>query len=120
MVLETQQYVTDLGLTGIFLDSSDRLQSARWGAYIGGGEVCRLMTMLTAASLQATVYAVDYRMRPFHPYPAVLDDCVMEYRFLLDRYRPDQIIVMGPSAGGNLAAALMLRCHAKQLPCRPA
>ena len=56
-------------------------------------------------------WAVDYRMPPDHPYPEPLDDCVTAYRALLRDHRPDEIIVRGGSAGGNLAAALILRAR---------
>ncbi|TML10722.1 MAG: alpha/beta hydrolase [Actinobacteria bacterium] len=61
-------------------------------------------------------WSVDYRMPPDHPYPTPLDDCVVAYRALLRDYRPDDIIVGGASAGGNLAAALILRARDEGLP----
>ena len=87
------------------------------GALIaGGGDACRLMG--TAAALRAGLHtwAVDYRMPPDHPYPTPLDDCVTVYRALLETRSPEQIVVAGSSAGGNLAAALMLRARAEGLP----
>ena len=57
------------------------------------------------------VVSVDYRMPPHHPYPAPLDDCVAAYRALLERYEHWQIVVTGASAGGNLAAATVLRAR---------
>jgi acetyl esterase/lipase len=48
-------------------------------------------------------------MPPLHPYPAALDDAVAVYRALLDERAPGDIIVGGGSAGGNLAAALLVR-----------
>ncbi|MDT3446055.1 MULTISPECIES: alpha/beta hydrolase [unclassified Pseudofrankia] len=87
------------------------------GALImGGGECCRVMGAGTAARVGAPVWAVDYRMPPDHPYPAPLDDCVAAYRALLEEHRPDEIIVGGASAGGNLAAALILRARDEGLP----
>jgi epsilon-lactone hydrolase len=62
------------------------------------------------------VVSVDYRMPPDHPYPTPLDDCVAVYRALLEQRSPEQIVVGGGSAGGNLAAALMLRARAEGLP----
>lgn len=74
-----------------------------------GGDICASRAALTAADLGARVWAVDYRMPPDHPYPTPLDDCVGAYRALLDERRPDEVVVGGVSAGGNLAAALLLR-----------
>jgi len=87
------------------------------GAMIwGGGACCRAMGMSTAARVGVRVWTVDYRMPPDHPYPVPLDDCDTAYRVLLRDHRPADIIVGGASAGGNLAAALMLRAQAEGLP----
>jgi acetyl esterase/lipase len=87
------------------------------GGFIwGGGELCRTMAVGTALRMGARVWAVDYRMPPDHPFPAALDDCLAAYRALLDERSPEQIIVGGASAGGNLAAALVLRARDEGLP----
>jgi acetyl esterase/lipase len=51
-----------------------------------------------------------------HPYPAALDDCMAVYRALLKEKKPEAIVVCGGSAGGNLAAALLLRARDEGLP----
>lgn len=87
------------------------------GALImGGGEVCRAMAMGTARMVGARVVAVDYRMPPEHPFPTGLDDCLAFYRMLLRDHDPKEIIVGGASAGGNLAAATVLRARDEGLP----
>jgi monoterpene epsilon-lactone hydrolase len=87
------------------------------GALIsGGGDVTRLMGSYNAAQLGITTWAVDYRMPPLHPYPAALDDCLAVYRALLETHSPEDIFVGGGSAGGNLAAALILRAKDEGLP----
>jgi epsilon-lactone hydrolase len=83
---------------------------------IGGGDACRVMALQAAARVQLPTWSVDYRMPPDHPYPAALDDCVAVYRQLLDVRPPERIIVGGGSAGGNLAAALVLRARDEGLP----
>lgn len=55
-------------------------------------------------------------MPPDHPYPEPLDDCVAAYQGLLGEHRPQEIVVGGGSAGGNLAAALILRTRDEGLP----
>ncbi len=65
------------------------------------------------------VLAVDYRLAPEHPFPAALDDCVAAYRWLLNNgVPPEQIIIAGDSAGGNLTltTALVLREAGDPLP----
>jgi acetyl esterase/lipase len=87
------------------------------GAFIhGGGDLCRIMALGTAARMAARVWAVDYRMPPDHPFPAALDDCMAAYRALLAERPADRIIVGGASAGGNLATALILRARDEGLP----
>ena len=83
---------------------------------MGSGEVCRVMGTIAVNRTGVRTYAVDYRMPPEHPYPAALDDCLTVYRALLRDHDPGSIIVGGGSAGGNLAAALILRARDEGLP----
>lgn len=82
----------------------------------GGGELCRAAGIGLARARRMKVWTVDYRMPPAHPFPAALDDCIDAYRAALRDYPAHRIIVGGGSAGGNLAAALMLRAHDEGLP----
>ncbi|WP_084106324.1 alpha/beta hydrolase fold domain-containing protein [Demequina sp. NBRC 110056] len=82
----------------------------------GGGEVSRAAASLVATTYGLPAWVVDYRMPPEHPYPAALDDCVAAYRELLTSRDASRIAVFGMSAGGNLAAALMLRLAAEGVP----
>ncbi|ANH67466.1 alpha/beta hydrolase [Mitsuaria sp. 7] len=82
----------------------------------GGGEACQVGARRQADLHGVACYGVDYRMPPEHPYPAALDDCVVAYRHVLDQHLPEQIVIIGRSAGGNLAAALLLRCREEGLP----
>lgn len=82
----------------------------------GGGAECRLEARRQADWLGMRCYGIDYRMPPAHPYPAALDDCLEAYRHVLAHHDPRRIVVVGRSAGGNLAAALMLRARDAGLP----
>ena len=87
------------------------------GAFVfGGGRFAHLMAIMRATATGCRVFGVDYRMPPAHPYPAPLDDCVAVYRHLLQSYDPAHIVVGGLSAGGNLAAATVLRARDEGLP----
>lgn len=58
-----------------------------------------------------------YRLAPEHPFPAAPEDCLAAYRMLLDSgHRPEDIVVMGDSAGGNLALAVLHLIRRAGLP----
>ena len=69
---------------------------------------CATMAELTGC----TVVSVDYRLAPEHPFPAGLEDCLHLTRLLLtEPHRvgadsPNRIVLVGDSAGGNLAAVV--------------
>jgi len=87
------------------------------GALImGGGMACRTGAQQQADQHGVSCYSVDYRMPPEHPFPAALDDSMAAYRHVLERHRPSDVIVGGRSAGGNLAAAMLLRARDEGLP----
>lgn len=81
------------------------------GFVAGGGEMCMVLAQLRALESGIEVWAVDYRLAPQSRYPAALDDCIAAYRRLLQAHKAADIVVAGASAGGNLAAALMLRAR---------
>jgi acetyl esterase/lipase len=109
--------VFDIAPPGLDPDDRTVILDMHGGALIlCGGPLCQAMGVGTALRLQRRVWSVDYRMPPKHPYPAALDDCVAAYRVLLSERKPSEIIVSGGSAGGNLAAALMLRARDEGLP----
>ncbi len=91
------------------------------GAYVAGSldshrSLCARLAQATARE----VLAVDYRLAPEHPFPAGLDDAVAVYRDVLASGRDaPQVVVAGDSAGGGLAAALLLRLRDERDP-RPA
>jgi monoterpene epsilon-lactone hydrolase len=102
--------VKDGGGSPVYLD-------IHGGALVmGGGNACELMARKIAAQVQLRTWSVDYRMPPDHPYPAALDDVIAVYKRLLDEQDPERIVVGGGSAGGNLAAALILRARDEGLP----
>ncbi|MGO1878796.1 MAG: alpha/beta hydrolase, partial [Brevibacterium yomogidense] len=76
---------------------------------------CATMAELTGC----VVVSVDYCLAPEHPFPAGLDDCLHIARLLLDephRIGADdasRIVLVGDSAGGNLAAVVSQQLHAE-------
>jgi acetyl esterase len=62
------------------------------------------------------VLNVDYRLAPEHRFPVPLDDCYAALRWAVAHadalgLDADNISIGGSSAGGNLAAAVTLRCR---------
>ena len=88
------------------------------GALIFGGGESAVRFEAAAISLRTgrVTYALDYRVPPDGPYPAALDDCVAVYHALLAEHKAEDIVISGTSAGGNLAAALLLRAGDEGLP----
>ena len=63
-----------------------------------------------AGAARCEIVSVDYRLAPEHPYPAPLDDAFAALEWA-GRERPGPLVVMGESAGGNLAAACAIRAR---------
>lgn len=81
------------------------------GGYVTGSPALyRHLTWRIATAARARVLAIDYRLAPEHPFPAALDDALAACRWLLAGVAdPKRTVVMGDSAGGGLALALLLR-----------
>lgn len=85
------------------------------GGWVTGDIESYTPACATMADLTGCVVAsVDYRLAPEHPFPAGLEDCARVARLLLEdpgrvgAAGADRIVLVGDSAGGNLAAAVSL------------
>lgn len=87
------------------------------GAYLVGSPTAyRGLTQHLALACSCDVAAIDYRLAPEHPFPAAPDDAFAGYRALLDTgIVGERIIVVGDSAGGNLALVTLLRIRSSGL-----
>lgn len=94
---------------------------------IHGGAFCRginnsyrdLAVTFSQIGEGALVVTPDYTTSEKEPYPAALNDCIDTYSWILEQgYHPQNIILSGDSAGGNLvlAVTLYLRDHEMPLP----
>jgi acetyl esterase len=85
--------------------------------YHGGGWVLGsideydTLGRVLAARTGATVVLVDYRLAPEHPYPGAVDDAWLALKWVSDSLDFGPVIVMGDSAGGNLAAVVAQRAR---------
>lgn len=77
------------------------------GYVIGSPHTHRALAGKIAKGISADCLLIDYRKAPENPYPAALDDSYFAYTHLLDMgYEPENIAIVGDSAGGGLAIAL--------------
>lgn len=88
------------------------------GAYVvGSPKFVRQITAWLTWSLRARTFAINYRLAPRHRFPAALEDALISYRWLLDHgVDPRTIVIMGDSAGGGLAIALLVAARDEGLP----
>jgi acetyl esterase/lipase len=104
--------------------AADRVDADRVVLYFHGGGYKLgstrshrdLMTRISAAA-HCRVLGLDYRLAPEHIFPAPVDDALAAYEWLLEQgIAAERIAVAGDSAGGGLAAALLLRLRERLTP----
>jgi acetyl esterase/lipase len=79
------------------------------GFNAGSCKTHRALATHVAQAAGARALLVDYRLAPEHPCPAAIEDAVQAYRWLLQQgIMPGQIAVVGDSAGGGLALAVLI------------
>jgi monoterpene epsilon-lactone hydrolase len=90
------------------------------GGYVSGSPPDRYLPLAAAVSLAANarVHVVDYRVAPEHRFPAAFEDCLAAYRSVIGdgETDPQTVAVLGDSAGGNLALAVMAAARDEKLP----
>ncbi|UII71932.1 alpha/beta hydrolase [Pseudomonas sp. HN11] len=93
------------------------------GWVVGGLDSHDFICFELASALQVLVIAIDYRLAPEYPFPAAYEDCRAVWQAIqagqgLHAINLQRLVVIGDSAGGNLAAALCLglRDHRQPLP----
>lgn len=88
------------------------------GAYVIGSVAgYRELILRMATACAARAFAVDYRLAPEHPFPAAVDDAVAAYRGLLATgMAPQNLAIVGDSAGGGLAFATLVALRDAGVP----
>lgn len=86
------------------------------GWAIGNARMNDQLNAALIAACDVLVVSVDYRLATSTPLAAIIDDCVVAARWLLQDGLPESaglpVYVLGESAGGHLAAAMLLRLQA--------
>ncbi|HSW14455.1 MAG TPA: alpha/beta hydrolase [Solimonas sp.] len=77
------------------------------GWVVGGVDSLDYLCANLCDRLGVAVVAVDYRLAPDHRFPAALEDCYDALSWIAAR-STGPVLVIGDSAGGNLAGALCL------------
>jgi acetyl esterase/lipase len=83
------------------------------GMILGTPEMSDVANLATSRAHDVAVVSVDYRLAPEHPYPAGPDDGVAVAAWLIangpQRFGTGRLLIGGESAGGYMAAAVLLR-----------
>lgn len=98
--------------TGKTVQKSSAIIYIHGGWFIAGGfETHDAVVRKLANKSEANVIFIDYRLAPEHPFPAGLNDCIDAVEWVVKNASslgidPDQIGIIGDSAGGALSTAV--------------
>ena len=84
------------------------------GFIVGGLESHHDLCAEICSASGVAVTAVDYRLSPEHPFPKDIEDAVTAFQFVANAGK--NIILVGDSAGGTLAAAVSHLCRENEHP----
>ncbi|MBN1924699.1 MAG: alpha/beta hydrolase [Prolixibacteraceae bacterium] len=88
------------------------------GGYVSGS--CndhRAVVAKIATKTQITALLYEYGLAPENPFPASINDSINVYQTVLEKgYLPENIVMMGESAGGGLCLALLQALRDKNIP----
>lgn len=92
------------------------------GGYTSGNlGYARPLSAKLAAVTGWSVLSFEYRLAPEHPFPAAADDAMKAWDYLMYQgYGARDVVVVGDSAGGNMALVLChrLKAEGRRLPAR--
>jgi acetyl esterase/lipase len=111
------------GVSGVWIrpHDADRHRALLYfhggGYVVGNAETGAGIAGYLAEEAEIQAFSLDYPRAPESPYPAQLDNAQAAYQMLLDSgFKPQNIVVGGDSAVGNLTLALLLRLREKNMP----
>lgn len=92
-------------------DAHSAILHLHGGGYVIGSAACqRSFASQIAARAGIPAFVVDYRLAPEHPFPAALDDAEAAFNALAAAGY-ERIALVGDSAGGGLALAMITATH---------
>ncbi|HIG33689.1 MAG TPA: alpha/beta hydrolase [Candidatus Poseidoniales archaeon] len=105
------------GVPGVIYHPIKTRDFRRVIVYLHGGGYCwgssknthRIGLSNFARITKISIYCIEYRLAPEHPYPAALEDVQKAWNDITRRFPESEIILAGDSAGGGLSLALMMR-----------
>jgi len=87
------------------------------GYFMGSIKTHHNLVSYIAKAANAKVLLFEYRLAPEHRYPASLNDSLHAYNWLLEEgYSPDNIVLVGDSAGGGLVLATLMKIRDNDIP----
>lgn len=119
-IVKNEKYI-DYILDGINIRVFDPRKTKKIIIYIHGGgwvagnlDTHSNICFKLAEELDRKVISIDYRLAPENPYPIGFNDCYKTIKHIMDNIDSfhitwDDVILMGDSAGGNLAFATSLK-----------
>ena len=69
-----------------------------------------------ARSTKFKAFSLDYSLAPEHPYPTAVNEAISAYKWLLESYKPQDIVIMGDSAGGAMTLSILQILKRDKLP----
>lgn len=88
------------------------------GGYISGNcndHRMHVAKMVQGSGVRALLF--DYRLAPEHPAPAAVEDSLMAYQWLLEQgIKPEDIVIVGESAGGGLCLSTLVALRDQRIP----
>jgi acetyl esterase/lipase len=86
------------------------------GGYTFYGAVNKRFIAMVAHHCGARAFAPDYRLTPEHPHPAQAEDALAAWRYVTTFTPPENVVLVGDSAGGHMALTLLQNLKKEGLP----
>ncbi|KAJ1876696.1 hypothetical protein H4R99_000614 [Coemansia sp. RSA 1722] len=87
------------------------------GFIVGQAAAYRQILAKMSEGCGSRILSVDYRLAPFHPFPAQIHDALIAYKYVLQQgFLPENIVLAGDSSGASLCVALSCLLRRLRMP----